>query len=325
MKKIHCLLAVLALAALPLLASAQGFYDTCGTTQRPSLYMGWATNGWMSELNMSTEGAGIGGTSEYKRSFKASAAYGEIAIPFDFGNRCMLTLAASGTLPGSKEPGREEVLGAGAVYSTNWKADTFWGNVSATLACPLYECVGNWYVLANFGWDTWQTSFSDRSAISPGWGVPALTDTAGLTVNLYIPKIGVMNSSNGLTFGALFSPLVFGNFALEETYNNGGQRLLESRNSFKSWGSMYFATFAEYVFSPFGNSSCGESNFELGGFARFIWLDARKTGAKVQRSLGAVEEYSESYDVTWRRELFVVGGKATVKFNMPNMLSVVGL
>jgi hypothetical protein len=329
-KRVIFLCVALALITSPSMVFAQGFYGSPETPFQVNIYTGWVANGWMTSLGLDTSGRGVLGYTQFDWEHKTSSAYAEVAVPFDLDDLGVLTVSVGGQLPGVKRPGNGQIyVPEGPItFTTEWDTDTYWATVGSLLAYPISSLGGNWLLLGGFQYDCWQTSFSNRHNWQPPWWPDVSgADTADLTVNMYIPKVGVMNAMPGLTVGAVATPLLFGSVSFRESQNSGGvEQLLHFDDVFDSWGSWYVEAFGGYSLpASFGSFIGGEGDFQVSLFGRFIYVAAKKKEVELKYTRVPPSTqgiYHNLFDLNFRRGLFIIGGKAALNFNLPDFGSL---
>ena len=164
------------------------------------------------------------------------------------------------------------------------------------------------FALAGFRYDYWQTSW--KHPVDTALGVHGPNDTAFVTVNSYIPLVGLLSKRGRLTFGVVGFPFVFGDVEHKENYSLG-QTFVRITGGFNS--GYFFELFGEYGLPMPGFT--GSSEFDLSLFGKYNAMEA-KSDAKI-----AVTGFAdETWDFVFRRQLFVVGAKATLNFNLAGIL-----
>jgi hypothetical protein len=121
-----------------------------------------------------------------------------LGIPFVLGAEGSLgTFVVGGTITIPSISSGEEALRDNAGNLTEfrkWSADTYYATVEGLWAYPV---TGGWSALAGFRWICWQTSYDNVSSLHT-----TLPDKADVTVNGYVPFLGVMTNLFGLNIGA---------------------------------------------------------------------------------------------------------------------------
>jgi len=138
------------------------------------------------------------------------------------------------------------------------------------------------------------------------------TDTGALTVNAYIPLVGVASSCGGLTVGVVGFPWFAGDFKFEEVRN--ARRFHYDSGSAKFDGPWFLEIFGDYGCPmPMAIPSMFEGTFSLFGKVNFMRIvNADFTFTRRPTNV------SDVYDFSFYRTMFVVGGKATLNFSTPN-------
>ena len=183
--------------------------------------------------------------------------------------------------------------------------------MEGTWAYPLSD---NFTVLAGFRWESWQTSF--KSLVNEFNIVHSPTDTAFLTVNGYIPVIGLLATYRGLNFGVIGIPTFIGEVEHRETIDQID--FLEAKADFNS--GYFFEIFGDYAL-PMPGSLVSGQEIDLSLFGKCSFLEIIATPTLTWRdTLGLYGE--EEMDFRLQRNLFVVGAKATLKFNIAGLLPI---
>jgi len=225
----------------------------------------------------------------------------------DEGQFGQFIISGTYALPVSSD-GEELLTDAAApptsLLSRKWSADTTYGTLEGVLAYPVYD---TWYALAGFRWVSWQTTYKNPKDSNGGLGATVL-DEADVSVNGYVPFIGVMTSMRGLTVGAVGIPTTLGTVEHRETI--GALRL-------KGKGDLDGGYFAE-VFLDYSTPT-----FEMPGLSAGISVFCKASWLRTTTDL-KLEELStpiapQEYDFALQRNLFFVGGKATFDFTLPDL------
>ena len=296
---------LLTLVGAPLMASAQGFSD--GTSCVLDLNVGYTTDLGMtkfSDMVVALVNADLDYATSHALSLGAS-------VPIDVNGGCTVRLGGVLTLPFSQKV-EASTPPPNSFHERDWSGDTFWGAVEALIICPINS---SFSTVAGFRWDNWQTSLSNPSKFYP----PAFytpTDTGALTVNTYLPLLGIISSRGGLTFGALGFPYVPGDMDLRETSGGIGSFFTETG----SFGSGYFLElFSDYNLpaAPLGSSGLD------GAFSVFVKLSIlRASGQSVWRTTGGFNgNIPEETDFSFQRNLLSIGANATILFAVPGWIS----
>ena len=163
-------------------------------------------------LPSATAPFGMSSLQQYECGY--SSPYLAAALPVPLGDTAVLRLSGSCTIPSTSE----------AYYNTSstrrtWSADTLWATLEAVLAVPVY---GGFNAVAGFRWDNWQTGYTNPRDATSSWY--ADTDTSAVTVNSYLPFLGIVSSFDGLSVGAIGLPFYFGAFEKDVSFNQSAQR-----------------------------------------------------------------------------------------------------
>jgi hypothetical protein len=215
----------------------------------------------------------------------------------------------SGTYGLPVSPDAEEILTDGLVPPTSllarkWSAETTYGTLEALLAYPVYN---TWYALAGFRWVSWQTTYKNPKDSNGGLG-STVDDEADVSVNGYVPFFGIMTSMRGLTVGAVGIPTTLGTVEHKETI---GALRLKGKGDFD--GGYFAEVFLDYSTPTFEMPGLSAG---ISVFCKASWLRTT-TDLKLEELNTPVD--SQDYDFALQRNLFIVGGKATFDFDIPDL------
>jgi hypothetical protein len=276
-----------------------------------SVYGGWATNAGMTNLSLS-KGNPIFGTMGHEVwDYDYSSFYMAATLPISMGDYGAALFSGSLALP-STSPGRATNYSfAGPLMAVRrWSADSYWATLEGMWAYPLSNTFS---ALVGFRWDCWQTSFKSPIDEFGGWSAP--TDTADSTVNGYIPFVGLLATYRGLNVGAVGMPTTIGQVEVNEVFG-GSNQFLEDKGTFT--GGYFFEMFADYAMPMPGGLGPGvDADLSLFGKCSFLAVEATPS---VSRWNSGVFVGEEDYDFRLQRNLFVLGAKATLKFNLAGIL-----
>jgi|GEM_PF-996853 len=318
MKKLVASLAVVAvMIAVPALAPAQG-WPSLGVPDdvalgNLSLTGGYVTNAGVTHYKVSKAANGIGpaGVRQAEWDYDYASFYMAGTLPVSMGDRGALLLSASVAIPSTSQ-GRETLYNNAfaPVGSRLWSADTYTGTLEAIWAYPLSS---SFSALAGFRWVYWQTSYkSPEIQVNPG--IYTNTDTGDVTLNGYVPFIGLLATYGGLNVGAVGIPTTVGDLVHKESFANGGVSV-EATGAFT--GGYFFELFADYGMPMPGSLVAGyDADVALFGKCSFLAIDASPT---LDWNVGAVTT-TETMDFSLQRNLFVLGAKATLNFNIAGLL-----
>ncbi len=316
MKKLVASLAVIAvLIAIPALAPAQG-WPTLGVPDdvslgNLSLTGGYITNAGVTHYKVSKAGNGVVGVRQAEWDYDYASFYMAGTLPVSLGDRGALLLSGSVAIPSTSQ-GRETVYNNAfaPVGRRLWSADTYTGTLEAIWAYPLS---GTFSALAGFRWVYWQTSYKN-----PKVQVPfsyANTDSGDVTLNGYVPFVGLLATYGGLNVGAVGIPTTVGNLVHNEVFGGVNAIVLKATGAFT--GGYFFEMFADYGMPMPGSLVAGyDADVALFGKCSFLAIDASPT---LDWDVVGVK-FTETMDFTLQRNLFVLGAKATLNFNIAGLL-----
>ncbi len=308
---IVCLSLLVALLAAPLPASAQALPSEF------NLFAAWVTNFGMTEYALDAV--------ESPTGHPLGSALGIITFDYDYdaiqlgasapvtmGDMGLLTLSGALALP-STGTGREQFTrhspGTRPQAGRDWDADTFFAYLEGLCSYPVY---GGFTALGGFRWCNWQTSYKNsRNFVQPTRYDDR--DTGDVTVNTYVPFVGVMIDMGGLSTGAIGFPAVFG--AIESTWVDEPGDLFRFSGEFG--GGYFLEAFIGYDVSM--TNAVGDSELSIGLLVKYSTLRAETT-LNLERIVGSFPRTPAPYDLAFKRNLFTLGAKATLDFNIAGLL-----
>lgn len=234
-----------------------------------------------------------------------------LSMPFELGEDAALgTLVMGGTLALPTVSQGEELLrnASGAtILARKWRADTFYATAEALWAYPMLAGTS---VLAGFRWTSWQTSYKDSYDVTLG----APTDTGDVTINAYLPFFGILTKLGDLTFGAVGLPTTLGRVEHKESVLGSTNRLVVS-GDFN--GGYFGEIFAEYSVPSFNLQGISA---DLSIFCKASQLHA--TAPVIMRDLSTAGGLAtpREFDFTLNRDLLMLGAKAAINFDLPELL-----
>jgi hypothetical protein len=229
------------------------------------------------------------------------------------GDYGAVLLSGSLALP-SSSPARESAYDdAGTLIATRrWSADTYWATLEGIWAYPLS---GTFSTLGGFRWVCWQTSY--KAPVNElGFPTGPVADSGDLTINGYIPLIGLLATYRGLNVGAVGFPTTIGDVEAKEVVLAAGSQFAEVKGTFS--GGYFLEVFADYAL-PFPGGLGPGVDADLSLFGKCSFLEAKATPA-LRWWFGGAFVAEEDYDFSLHRNLFVVGAKATLNFNLAGIL-----
>jgi hypothetical protein len=322
-KTILCLVMLVALLATPVMASAQLLPGLPGLPGMPafnlpsnvsvgnlSLYGAWVTNAGMTNYTLKTNAPAFGNYAHRYYDYDFSSLYVAGTLPISMGDFGAALFSVSFTVP-SAAPGHQSFYFPNGVYAgrTRWNADTFWGTVEGVWSYPLSE---NFNALAGFRWESWQTSF--KSPVNEFNIVHSPTDPAFLTVNGYLPFVGLLATYRGLNFGVIGIPTFIGEVEHRETIDQID--FLIAKADFNK--GYFLEIFGDYTM-PMPGSLVSGQEVDLSLFGKCTFLEAHATPNMEWWQFGAL--FDEGLcGFRLYRNLFFVGAKATWNFNLAGLL-----
>lgn len=220
------------------------------------------------------------------------------------------TLILGGTiaLPSSGEAQESFTTGAVTLHKRKWAANTSYATLEGIWACPAYKA---WRLLGGFRWVNWQTRY-ERPFDSLPLGASLPTDTADLTLNAYLPLVGLSTTARGVRVGVLGFPTTTGTLEHKESFTGAISRI-EIRGKLHAG---YFAeAFVEYDAPSFDLPGLS------GGLSVFAKASALRSTANTQLEQ-ALTGISDDYRFTVQRTLFFLGVKAKFEFQLGALLGL---
>jgi hypothetical protein len=318
-KIILCLAIAVALTSPPTLVGAQLLPGLPGLPGMPALHLpsnvtlgnlsvygGWVTDAGMTNYVVSTVTGLVFKSAKF--DYEYSSFYMAATLPVSLGDYGAVLLSGSWALP-STSPCREKLLSnLGASGNRRWSADTSWATAEGIWAYPLSRTFS---ALAGFRWVNWQTSY--KSPYEADQLMMAATDSADVTINGYVPFIGLLTTYRGLNVGAVGIPTTIGEVVHNESLNGMATLGLEVKGTFT--GGYFFEMFADYALPIPGGMGPGiDADLSLFGKLSLLEVHAIPT---VTWTPGPTQDEA---DFSLHRNLFVLGAKATLKFNLAGIL-----
>lgn len=314
MKRLEAFLVGLAIVSLmPVLAGAQGFgLPGCGAAScDPEKKIGGAAGylGYMKadkgfEINFTykdipvipillrarspLEGLWVGGS----LSTETSESFGLLV------NGWLL-------LPAGKTGSESyELTGVAGVDHREWTVKPRWWYWDALLTVGN---LGGFTVLGGVRYDFFDIRSQDPTLPTIFW--PGLsTDTADLTLKTWFPLGGVQYASkdgeSGFLIQVLATPVLLGRVNAKETVGGFGPARIEASGNYRSGGLI--EVFTEFT-KKFGDA-------EGGLFARYTWVNAKSDVAVDVLFPGGVTLNNGTYDMSFSRSTWTIGGKVGVSF-----------
>lgn len=327
MKKIIvCFAMVVALVAPPTLVVAQLLPGLPGLPGMPALnlpsnvtlgnlsvYGGWATNAGMTKYTATKSVPIVTNIGLAEWDYEYSSFFTAATLPVSMGDYGAVLLSGSLALP-SASPARETMYHVDGTFVQNrrWSADTYWATLEGIWAYPLSSTFST---LAGFRWVCWQTSYKSPNIERDVWTIYAPTDKGDVTVNGYVPFVGLLATYRGLNVGAVGIPTTIGDVEHNESFDPAGAgTIVEAKGTFT--GGYFFEMFVDYALQLPGGLGPGV-DADLSLFGKFSFLEIKATPT-FRWDVGIVGE--EEMDFRLRRNLFVLGAKATLNFNVAGLL-----
>jgi hypothetical protein len=245
---------------------------------------------------------GLGAIREIDFEYDYRSIYFNASLPIRLAKLGTFVASGSAAIP-SLLDGTETINGGEA--ARNWLTDTTWFTME--LAALLHVNRGL-YATGGARWTCWQSNFKKPTITVAGLGITD-SDTADLTVNGYLPFVGMIAKARNFTVGALGFPLAVGEVLYHENFSSGSR--LTGYGAFNN--GYFFEVFGEYDLT-FSVVSGLDGN--LSAFLKLTTLHATATPDLELPGTG-----NREFDFTFDRNLFVIGAKANINFDLEQIVS----
>ena len=305
------------LIIVPITAPAQGFNALCDTADGCKAPSGIVpTAAWVHSFNTHygiDEGLGMTfaeRTGDWAYNYDAFQI--GLALPISLGDEGRFgTFVVGGTVAIPSSAQGEEIFTNGGsppatLHARKWTADTYYATAEGLWAYPV---LGDWIALAGFRWVYWQTTYTNPFDVR-GSSLP--TDTADVTVNAYLPLLGIMSKMGGLTVGAVGFPTALGDVTHYESFNGSNSHIKVS-GGFD--GGYIAEVFVDYAVS-LQDSPILSSAFSAFSKAAFLTTEGV---VKLEQTLTGI---SEEYDFRLQRNLLFLGAKGTINFDIAGLVDL---
>lgn len=257
------------------------------------------------DSTLDTRGAALGGIQQIKHSYQVGGLVLGTTAGAEVTSCIGIRAGFSILIPFDTVDEESYTLGAplGGAAARHWKVGNNWYLLEGTAA---YRWSPEISLLAGFRWDHFSASFKDPYNTV---GIAGLgSDRADLTVNGYIPFLGVQINRNGPSTIRIFRfigfPALWGDVEYNQTVSGGAPSRI--RGIGDSSGGYFLEAYGEYGLRFFNGS--GASAF--GKFASYQ-AKARLNGRRLVAGAGTVS--AESLDMHVGRISWQLG----VKFELP--------
>ena len=241
------------------------------------------------------------------------ALYLGTSLPIKLGDVATFRLAGSITIPHTEKV-EQLTPPPFRFHVRDWQGETTWGTLEGLLEYPVGLGVS---FVAGFRWDSWQTSFTNPSNVYLFYP-SASTDTADLTLNSYLPLLGIVSTQGGITVGAMGFPVLRGDMEVHESRNLFASNLISESSNF---GEGYFVeVFTEYS-TPIGLIAHTGFDGSASLFLKYNRLKAIGTNTVTQKFSGGGGAFEREIPFSFRRDLLVLGIQATINFSIPQLRS----
>jgi hypothetical protein len=253
-------------------------------------------------FDASTQGIALLGASELHHSYPNRGVWIGLTLPFDPGPRFGLYASAWSFLRTGNVHSRETYNNT-TVLSREWQMKPYWTILEAL---AIFRCGYGCNILGGFRYDHYDITLNNP--VNPV-GVGSLTtDVADLNVRNFIPLIGTQYENHSylgsLLFRAVGFPVLGGDVQYQEPF--AGATALRGSGHYRRG---YFAElFMEYT-KKFGPG-------QLGLFARWNEFHAQST-LNVNALAGGAVIGTQSYDFSFNRSSWTLGGSVNLAFNLP--------
>ncbi len=222
---------------------------------------------------------------------------------------CPLGMAVGGSFlfPFDERSHETVVSSAGQAVERTWRADTQWWNLQLLLTYDFYPGIAG---IAGFRYDSFQVNFRNPSV--EVFGGTAFEDSSNLTINTYIPFLGLAMATTlprmGLNaeVGVITFPTVLGSVDFVETgqFTVLGQAVQGIPVSSGFENGFFLEGFAEATV-PLGYG------VRSGAFVKYSTVQAE---SKVNIGERHANIPNVEYDTDFTRKTWIVGGFASLDF-----------
>ncbi len=277
----------------------------------PVLSAAWVSNCGMTEYFLDAVAIPVGDPlGRISFDYDYDALQLGVSLPATVGNMGIVTISGALAIP-STGNGAERSFRFSTGQLRNrreWDSDTYYANLQGLCSFPIF---GDFSVLGGFRWSNWQTSYKNHSnpiRISRY----AETDTGDVTVNNYLPFVGVMIEQGGLSVGAIGFPVVLGD--IQSRWSDEPHDLLKFSGEFSE--GYFLETFLEYGVSM--ANLLEDSDVSFGIIFKISTLRA-KTTVDLNRIRDFTLRPVQPYDLVLQRKLITLGANATLNFSLPDI------
>ena len=247
-----------------------------------------------------------------------------LGIPMDLGDMGSFVVGGTIAIPsaglGEESLFEDRPYGQGSLrVARKWTADTYFATLEGMHVYPIND---SWSTLAGFRWSYWQTSYRvpydvDGNRTGTNQAV-ADTDTADMTVNAFIPLLGVMTDLGRLKAGFVGFPTVCGTAEHHEILGRGTQPN-ERATIYSDFSSGYFIeAFLDYTI-PSLDLAGADISFSF--FTKLNYLYAGHSSTFTLRRNNNPSIVDQ--DFVFYRSLLALGGKATLSFDTAGLINLV--
>jgi len=253
-------------------------------------------------FDLSTQGIALLAASELQHSYPNRGVWIGLTLPFDPGPRLGIYLSAWSFLRTGNVNSRETYNDA-TVISREWQVQPYWTILEAL---GIFRCCYGFNIIGGFRYDHYD--FTLRNPINPVGVTSLTTDEADLSIRNYIPLIGTQYENHSylgsILFRAVGFPALGGDVQYEEPF--AGATALKGTGNYRR--GYFMELFMEYT-KTFGPG-------QLGLFARWNEFHAQST-LSVNALAGGAVVGQESYDFSFNRSSWTLGGSVNLAFNLP--------
>jgi hypothetical protein len=302
--RVHYWLSVVVVAVL--LVGLPAFSFGQGACAVPVLYTGYFFHDNGAEFSISSPDS-ANSLTYLRHKYNLEGIWLETIVPIR--GSCPLGMAVGGAFlfPFDKHSNETLVSSTGQAVERTWRADTQWWNLQLLLTYDFYPGIAG---VAGFRYDSFQVNF--RNPSTEVFGGTTFEDSSNLTINTYIPFLGVAVAQTlprmGLNaeVGVIVFPTVLGSVDFVETgqFTVQGQVVQGIPVSGGFENGFFLEGFAEATV-PLGYG------VRTGGFVKYSTIQAE---AKVNIGERHANIPNVVYDTDFTRKTWVVGGFASLDF-----------
>jgi hypothetical protein len=306
------------LPALPFLADSSGERLSCAPTKSVcgplTFYAGWGADRRGSTFSFDLRRPDLGPFADDLLSIRNTSPirglWLGVAGQANLGGRIGLLADYWIIIPANQSSDETFAIADAPPGGKTWSTNTDWWFVDGALT---YETLGLGKLLAGFRYDRLATNFKDPGNFSGPVGSPS--DTGDVTINCYIPFVGVQldqgtPGGSQLMFRVIGFPWLGGDVLYHDSIGNFSVLTQDRIELQKGIDRGYFLeAFAEYGQAVFGNG-------QVSVFGRWNMLHGNAKQIDITDVLGGIPLAGE-YEFAFDRQSWTVGAGFSLAFTTP--------